>query len=76
MKAKERQTKESLSIKELEAELHVAQEKRFKLAFKHRSSPLDNPIQLRTLRRDIARFRTWIAQKKSAAGAQGEVSNG
>ena len=63
MKAKERESLRNLSAAELEAHLRKAGEKRFRLAFKHKTAPLDNPAELRTLRRHAARLKTWIAQK-------------
>ncbi|MDE2039734.1 MAG: 50S ribosomal protein L29 [Elusimicrobia bacterium] len=64
MKINEKQLKKALSIAELETELRQAQEKRFKLRFKHRVTPLNNPVELRTLRRQIACFKTWIGEKR------------
>ena len=66
MKANEKQAKKSLSVKELETELRQAQEKRFKLHFKHQVTPLSNPVELRTMRRQIARFKTWINEKQES----------
>lgn len=63
MKANEKQAKKSLSAAELAAELRVAQEKRFKLRFKHGVSPLPNPLELRDARRQIARLKTWIRER-------------
>ncbi len=64
MKAKDREAKKNLSAPELASELHTAQEKYFKLNFKHRVTRLDNPLELRQLRRDIARFKTWLKEKQ------------
>jgi ribosomal protein L29 len=36
-----------------------------KLAFKHRMAPVTNPLEIRELRRKIARLKTWIAQKSA-----------
>ena len=66
MKAKEKQDKKSLSVAELETELKNAQEKKFKLQFKHQVTPLANPMELRALRRQIARLKTWINAKQES----------
>lgn len=66
MKIKEKDKKRNLSIDELQAELRSLKEKRFKLRFKHRVTPLGNPLELRTVRRDIARLQTWIREKAGA----------
>lgn len=64
MKTKEKETKKTLSLAELQTELRQAQEKRFKLQFKHQVTPLASPIELRDLRRQIARLKTWINAKQ------------
>ncbi|MBI5629620.1 MAG: 50S ribosomal protein L29 [Elusimicrobia bacterium] len=64
MKANDRQAKKNLSVAELGAELHQAQEKAFRLGFKHQVTPLANPVELRSLRRHIARLKTWIQEKQ------------
>lgn len=69
MKTTEKETKRNLTAAELQAELRKSEEKLFKLQFKHRSAALANPLELRTLRRDVARLQTWISQKQSPATA-------
>lgn len=64
MKANDKQAKKTLSPAELETELRLALEKRFKLQFKHQVTPLANPVELRALRRQIARLKTWINEKQ------------
>jgi large subunit ribosomal protein L29 len=36
-----------------------------KLEFAHAISPLENPMSIRSLRKDIARLKTALAQKKT-----------
>ena len=67
MKAKEKEVKKSLSAAELGGELRQAQEKLFKLKLKHQTTPLANALELRTLRRHVARLKTWERQKTAAA---------
>jgi len=38
-----------------------------KLEFAHAISPLENPMSIRALRQDIARLKTFLAQKAVAA---------
>lgn len=64
MKTKEREAKRSLLPAELNQELHQAQEKLTRLSWRHSLSPLDNPLELRNLRRYVARLKTWIGQKE------------
>lgn len=71
MKRKDKETKSSLSLDELRAELAQLREKRFRLGFKHKVTPLNNALELRTMRRDIARIKTWIRKRELAAPAAG-----
>ncbi|MEE8424214.1 MAG: 50S ribosomal protein L29 [Elusimicrobiota bacterium] len=66
MKRKDKDSKRSHSLDELRSELVQLREKQFKLTFKHRVTPLSNGLELRGIRRDIARFETWVRQKESA----------
>ena len=67
MKAKEKDAKRNLSATELRAELTQLREKQFRLRFKHRVTPLSDPLELRALRRNIARLSTWIREKAAKA---------
>ncbi|MCX5787028.1 MAG: 50S ribosomal protein L29 [Elusimicrobia bacterium] len=64
MKTKEKDAKRNLSVAELQAELAATREKHFKLRFKHRAMPVTNPMEIRELRRHIARLETWIREKQ------------
>jgi large subunit ribosomal protein L29 len=63
MKQKEKETKSNLSADELRAEIEKLEEKQFKLGFKHKVTPLGNPMELRQVRRDLARLKTWLRAK-------------
>ncbi len=69
MKAREKEAKRSLSVAELKAELHQAQEKHWRLRLKHAVTPLPNPLEVRDFRRHIARLKTWIGQREAPAKA-------
>lgn len=60
MKAKELR---ELSKTELEAKLRETREKLFRLKIRHKGAGLKNPLELRNLRRDIARILTILHQK-------------
>ncbi|MEK9145501.1 MAG: 50S ribosomal protein L29 [Elusimicrobiota bacterium] len=66
MKSKDKDAKRNLSAAELRAEIKELKEKRFRLGFKHKVTPLTNPLELRVVRRNIARLSTWIREKESA----------
>jgi large subunit ribosomal protein L29 len=52
---------------ELSAKLGELQDKLFKLKFRHHSTaPVKNPLEIREIRRNIARIKTLIAQKKES----------
>ena len=58
--------KSSLNPTELKNELRSALEKRAKLTFQHNVAPLKNPMELRHLRREIARIQTQLSVKEAA----------
>ncbi|MEQ1918275.1 MAG: 50S ribosomal protein L29 [Elusimicrobiota bacterium] len=51
---------------ELKNALRTALEKRAKLTFQHNVAPLKNPMELRFLRREIARLKTQLSVKEAA----------
>jgi large subunit ribosomal protein L29 len=48
---------------ELEQKLALLIEERFRLAFRRATEAIPNPLQLRTIRRDIARIRTVLRER-------------
>ncbi len=66
MKTKEKDQKKNQTAAELKTELGKLREKQFRLGFKHKVTPLENPIELRTVRRNIARLETFLRQKQLA----------
>jgi len=60
------QEKSSMGVAELGTELRQALEKRAKLEFQHQVTPMKNPLELRFLRREIARLKTHIRMKEVA----------
>jgi large subunit ribosomal protein L29 len=65
-KKKALQEKSVMAANELASELRAALDKRAKLEFKHKVAPLKNPIELRDLRREIARLKTHLRMKEAA----------
>lgn len=64
MKVKEIEALRNQGIDELKAELRQAKEKQFSLSFKHNTTPLANPLELRTIRRRIAIINTLLTEKE------------
>jgi len=54
----------NLGIEELKAKLEELQASYSKLKLSHRVSPIENPIQIRDLRRTVARLNTEITNKQ------------
>ena len=53
-----------LSAEQLEAKLAELREERTKLSFRSATESIENPMQFRGLRRDIARVQTILGQKR------------
>lgn len=58
-----------LKTDELTQKLAVLTEEKFRLEFRRATEALTNPLQLRTIRRDIARIKT-ILKQRAGGGAQ------
>jgi len=63
MKTKQWQEIKNLTQEELNRELETRQKKLFELKVKHKFSPVKNPLEIRELRRDIARIKTLFRLK-------------
>jgi large subunit ribosomal protein L29 len=64
MKSKNWNEMKNMSDVELSAKLGELQDKIFRLKFRHSTAPVKNPLEIREIRRDIARVETLIAQRK------------
>ena len=63
MKAKEIK---SLSTEELTKKLDELKKDLFMLRMQHATNQLDNPLQIATVKKDIARIKTIIREKETA----------
>ncbi len=66
MKSKNWIEMKNMSDAELVVKLNDMRDKMFKLKFRHSTAPLKNGLQIRNLRRDIARVKTLLAQKNES----------
>lgn len=66
MKSKNWNEMKNMTKVELNAKLSELQDKIFRLRFRHSTAPVKNPLEIREIRKDIARIQTLIAQKKKA----------
>jgi large subunit ribosomal protein L29 len=65
MKPKIWQEVKGYSVQELEHRLRDTKDKLFHAKFRHSSSPIKNPLEIRAMRRDIARYNTLLKEKAS-----------
>jgi large subunit ribosomal protein L29 len=62
-----------MSDGDINARVAELEEERFRLKFRSATEPLENPLRLRTIRRDIARLKTILRERQLVAtgGARG-----
>ena len=60
----------AMTLEELRVRLGDLTEEQFKLKFRLATEPLDDPLTIRKVRRDIARVKTLIREKEAAAAAE------
>jgi len=53
-----------LKTEELQQKLAVLAEERFRLGFRRGTEAIANPLQFRTIRREIARIQTILGERK------------
>jgi large subunit ribosomal protein L29 len=53
-----------LSVDDIRARVAELEEERFRLRFRSATEPLDNPLRLRTIRKDIARLKTVLSERE------------
>ena len=59
-----------LSVADLAARIAELEEERFRLRFRSATQQLDNPMLLRTIRRDIARLKTVQHERVQNQGSR------
>ena len=65
MKAKEIKDLRGLSVEKLAEKLQELKKDLFMLRMQHATNQLDNPMQLATVKKDIARIKTIIREKET-----------
>ena len=60
-----------LSADEIKAKVADLEEERFRLRFRSATEQLENPLRLRTIRKDIARLKTVLTERE-----RGDQKNG
>ena len=59
-----------LAVDDIKARVAELEEERFRLRFRSATEPLENPLRLRTIRRDIARLKTVLTEREAGSGKQ------
>ena len=65
-----------MSDGDIHARVAELEEERFRLKFRSATEPLENPLRLRTIRRDIARLKTILRERQLAAGPRASTRAG
>jgi large subunit ribosomal protein L29 len=65
-----------LSLEELQAKLAELREEQFRLRFRSATESIENPLQFRTRRRDVARVLTLLRERQRQQGAPGAARGG
>jgi large subunit ribosomal protein L29 len=52
-----------LSVGDIESRIKDLEEERFRLKFRNATEPLEDPLRLRVIRRDVARLKTVLKEK-------------
>lgn len=59
-----------LTVDDIKARVSELEEERFRLRFRSATEPLENPLRLRTIRKDIARLKTILSEREAGGGKQ------
>ena len=62
-----------MSVADIRARVAELEEERFRLRFRSATEPLEDPLRLRTIRKDIARLKTILRQRALEASASGDA---
>jgi large subunit ribosomal protein L29 len=52
-----------LTVADIESRIRDLEEERFRLQFRNATEPLEDPLRLRVIRRDVARLKTVLKEK-------------
>jgi large subunit ribosomal protein L29 len=57
-----------LTVADIESRIKDLEEERFRLQFRNATEPLEDPLRLRMIRRDVARLKTVLKEKTQNTG--------
>ncbi|MCK5106482.1 MAG: 50S ribosomal protein L29 [Elusimicrobiales bacterium] len=76
MKRKDKENLKNMSSAELESHIRDLEKKLFQMKFKRVSAPLENPLEIRSIRREMSMVRTWLKEKETAKAKTEVTANG
>jgi large subunit ribosomal protein L29 len=59
-----------LTSEDVAARIAALEEEQFRLKFRSASEPLEEPLRLRVIRRDLARLKTILRERRQAPAAR------
>ena len=59
-----------MSAKDIESRIAELEEERFRLRFRGATETLEDPLRIRSIRRDIARLKTVLKQTQTASATK------
>ncbi|HTR78300.1 MAG TPA: 50S ribosomal protein L29 [Gemmatimonadaceae bacterium] len=63
-----------LSTEDIGIRVHELEEERFRLRFRSATEPLEDPLRLRVIRKDIARLKTILRERQIDGGPKGTAT--
>ena len=63
-----------LTADDIKSRVAELEEERFRLRFRSATEPLENPLRLRTIRKDIARLKTILTEQETGGAKRGAGS--
>jgi large subunit ribosomal protein L29 len=63
-----------LSADDIQNRVKELEEERFRLKFRSATEPLEDPLRLRVIRRDLARLKTVLREQRQPQGKKGPTN--
>jgi large subunit ribosomal protein L29 len=63
-----------LSAADIESRIKDLEEERFRLQFRNATEPLEDPLRLRVIRKDIARLKTVLRERQNTSARTGAAT--
>ena len=63
-----------LTVGDIESRIRDLEEERFRLQFRNATEPLEDPLRLRVIRRDVARLKTVLRERQNSKARAGAAA--